>query len=448
MVYKRFYTGVLIRVVLLVVTCLAFSWAYIIYQDWLISLNGIALLLFETFLLIRYVNRTNRDLAQFFLSVKNEDTTLSYTKKSYGHSFDNLYKQLDRLNEHIRNIKTDLVNQELFNKIIISHINTGIMVIDANGKVTLHNLALSNLFSIPVINSVFQLDNLKEGFSRLFLNISPGQRITHKIPVRESMKEILIRASEYRTKDQSFKLISVQDIRPELDEKEMESWQKLIRILTHEITNSIGPINSTINTIADFFILNDHGVKELVQLNQKNINDTVKGIQIIRERSSGLLDFVQRFRDLTLIPKPNRVKIPVVNLFDHIKTLMTDDLYTNGISLTCVPAINDLCFSADKSMVEQVMINLVRNASESGCKKIHLEAGSDENRIWVKVGDDGRGIERENIENIFVPFFTTKETGSGIGLSLSREIMRLHGGTIDVNSEPGKGTVFTLNFKI
>ena len=362
MVFKRFYMVVLIRVILLMITCLILAWSAVNYHDLLISLNIIAFIILQAILLIRYVNRTNRELAQFFLSISNEDTSVSYLKKSHDKSFTKLYEQLDRLNEHVRKIKTDLANQELFNKIIISHISTGIMVINPDGRVKLHNLALSKLLAIPVISNVNQLNNIEPGLPELFLTINPGEGITKKVRIGGTLKELLIRTSGYRENENDYKLISVQDIKPELDDKEMESWQKLIRILTHEITNSIGPINSTIDTIADFFISeNEGGIRQLSRLNQKTIDDTVKGIRIIRERSTGLLDFVQQFRDLTLIPGPKPVCISVRSLFDHVSGLMREDLVTKGIVLSSRIDPDDLEINADKPMVEQVLIKRVKN---------------------------------------------------------------------------------------
>lgn len=447
MIFKRFYTGVWIRVILLVITCLLFTFALEEYHDLLIQINIGALIILQTVLLIRYVNRANRDLAQFFLSVKNEDTSLSYPKDSYGRSFERLYEQLDRLNEHIHRVKTDLVNQELFNKIIINHINTGILVADPTGKVKLHNLALSKIMDIPVIANIHQLDKIDPGFSEILSGIEAGQRITRKVSIKGKMTALLLRASEYRVHEEALKLISVQDIKPELDDKEMESWQKLIRILTHEITNSIGPINSTIDTIADFFIKSDEGaLKEPGEFTPKTLSDTVRGIHIIRERSSGLLDFVQQFRELTLLPRPKKIKIRIHSLFDHVKTLLKEDLEMKGILISGLVHYDDLFILADKSMIEQVLINLVRNAAEAGSNTIALEAFSGEKYLTITITDDGKGINQEDMENIFVPFYTTKESGSGIGLSLSREIMRLHRGTITVISESGRGTTFTLTF--
>ena len=261
------------------------------------------------------------------------------------------------------------------------------------------------------------------------------------------MTALLIRASEYTEHDESLKLISMQDIKPELDENEMESWQKLIRILTHEITNSIGPINSTIDTIADFFILGNSGeLKEPGQLTLKNVSDTVRGIHIIRERSSGLLQFVQQFRELTLLPRPNKARIPVHTLFEHVKMLLKEDLDMKGIKISGDVYNDHLSVMADKPMIEQVLINLVQNAAEAGSKSIILEAVSREKNTTITITDDGKGIGTDDLENIFVPFYTTKESGSGIGLSLSREIMRLHQGTITVNSESERGSIFTLTF--
>ncbi len=233
--------------------------------------------------------------------------------------------------------------------------------------------------------------------------------------------------------------------------KELESWQKLIRILTHEIMNSISPISSTIKTIKEFLSTNSKKAKSINDIEQEIIDDSVNGLNIIEERSDGLVDFVEKFRSLTLQPKPIFRQFSIKELFENIKLLMTKELNENNILLEIEVIPESLALTADKKLVEQILINLVNNSIQAfdntKDRRITLRALYIANKnVVIQVIDNGTGISDENMERIFVPFFATKYKGSGIGLSLSREIMRLHNGKIRVRSVPEKETVFTLEF--
>jgi signal transduction histidine kinase len=355
---------------------------------------------------------------------------------------------LARINQHIQKIKIDLYNQEAFNKLIISQVDIGIIVIDQHGSVKLFNEAALDLLDLKVFTNLRQLNKIQEDLKELIVYMEPGSSKTIKLIINDKTRQILFRVNFYKRQDEFFKLISFQDIKRELDINEMESWQKLIRILTHEITNSIGPINSTIDTISGFFVDDKTSViRTADRVDQKTIDNTVKGIGIIKERSEGLLDFVQQFRDLTLIPKPKFTKISLMDMFTGLQLLFQEDLKRKDINLSTDLYPQNLLLLADRSLIDQVLINLFRNAIEAGGKTINLKArAEDGGRVVIRVKDDGRGIDGETIENIFVPFYTTKTDGSGIGLSLSREIMRMHNGTISVISSPGKGSEFEMVF--
>jgi len=373
---------------------------------------------------------------------------LTYKRKQSGKTFDHLYDQLARINEHIQKIKIDLYNQEAFNKLIISQVNIGIIVVDQHGTVKLLNEAALTLLDLKVFTNMKQLNKIQGDLKELIVKMEPESSKTIKLVINDKICQILFRVNFYKRQDEFFKLISFQDIKKELDIKEMESWQKLIRILTHEITNSIGPINSTIDTISGFFVDDETSMTRTAdRLDQKTIDNAVKGIGIIKDRSEGLLDFVQKFRNLTLIPKPGLAKISLRDMFTSMQLLLQEDLKGKDVKLSIDIDPENLMLLADRSLIEQVLINLLRNAIEAGGKTLNLKARAEDGGcVVIRVQDDGRGIDEETIENIFVPFYTTKSDGSGIGLSLSREIMRMHNGSISVISSPGKGSEFEMVF--
>jgi signal transduction histidine kinase len=373
---------------------------------------------------------------------------LTYKRKRSGKTFEHLYDQLERINEHIQKIKIDLYNQEAFNKLIISQVDIGIIVVDQHGTVKLLNEAALTLLDLKVFTNMKQLNKIQGDLKELIVKMEPESSKTIKLVINDKICQILFRVNIYKRQDEFFKLISFQDIKKELDIKEMESWQKLIRILTHEITNSIGPINSTIDTISGFFVDDETSMtRKADRLDQKTIDNAVKGIGIIKDRSEGLLDFVQKFRDLTLIPKPGIAKISLRDMFTSMQLLLQEDHKGKDVNLSIDIDPENLMLLADRSLIEQVLINLLRNAIEAGGKTLNLKAmAEDGGCVVIRVQDDGRGIDEETIENIFIPFYTTKSDGSGIGLSLSREIMRMHNGSISVISSPGKGSEFEMVF--
>jgi len=449
MVYNKFTLGIIIRILVLVITIFVFAFLLYEYNDVLINFNFAALLILETYFLIRYVNRTNTILTNFFIAVSNSDTMLSFKRKHAGKSFTTLYDQLDRINNHVQQVKIDLNNQENFNKLIINQVNIGIIVIDDNGSVKLLNDAVFKLLDLQVFTHLKQLNKILDGFDELILKIEPESQKIIRVVIGNDIRQFLFRINLYKQQSQMFRLISFQDIKFELDIKEMESWQKLIRVLTHEITNSIGPINSTIDTISNFFV-DDTTLsnKTIGELDQKVIDNAVKGIGIIKDRSVGLLNFVQKFRDLTLIPIPEIVEVGLKDLFERVKLLFKESLVDRKVELNIKVEPESLAIMGDKVMIEQVIINLLKNAIEAGGEKININANrSIEDKVIVSIWDNGRGMEEDTLENIFVPFFTTKQEGSGIGLSLSREIMRIHKGSISVSSTPGAGSKFELFFK-
>jgi nitrogen fixation/metabolism regulation signal transduction histidine kinase len=249
-------------------------------------------------------------------------------------------------------------------------------------------------------------------------------------------------------RDVKFKLVSLQNIQSELEEKEMEAWQNLVRVLTHEIMNSIAPISSLAATIREDVASKNKGDEPILR---EDLDDYLMGISTIEKRSEGLINFVSDFRSLAHIPTPKFTAIQISGLFERVELLLKTQLDVQQIKLTTSIAPADLLLFADCSLIEQVMINLTQNAihavEESKVKNILLKAYIDENgKIIIEVTDSGKGIEEEALSKIFIPFFTTKKKGSGIGLSLSKQILRRHKGNIQVKSKIEEGTTFKLIF--
>jgi len=278
-----------------------------------------------------------------------------------------------------------------------------------------------------------------------------GQKEIIRLVRHGKILNLSVRASTFTLEKDKYKIVSLHDIKTELEEQEVESWQKLVRILTHEIMNSTIPITNMVGLARDFLVDDDGNPKEIPGLEKEEIDDLVESLSTAENRSKGLVKFVQTTKDLARIPEPTISEIRVDELFNRLKGFYKNDLKQLKIDFKIILCKPGLVINADLEMIEQVLINLVKNAIEavedSSRPKIKIMADQNDNQaVVIRVIDNGPGIPEENIENIFIPFFSTKKEGSGIGLSLSRQIMKLHRGRIEVETEPEAGTAFILEF--
>jgi two-component system nitrogen regulation sensor histidine kinase NtrY len=321
-----------------------------------------------------------------------------------------------------------------------------------DGNIELINTAAKRLFNISYLRNISQLKKINPELPVKLKEITAGAQLLLNLKINNELLKISVKATLFRIEKKEIKLLSFQNIKTELEENELDSYQKLIRILTHEIMNSTGPILSSISTIKEFLTEKKTGItKNLKQISQELLDDSVKGLNIVEERSSGLVDFVEKFRSLTLLPKPAFRNIMISDLLKDIELLMKAECKRQNIRLTVDVLPENLSVTADKKLIEQVIINLITNSIQALTnqpdKEIIIKAfRNKDDKLTMQLIDNGPGIPDSELENIFVPFYTTKEKGSGIGLSLSRQIMRLHNGLISLKSEPGIKTVATLEF--
>jgi signal transduction histidine kinase len=319
------------------------------------------------------------------------------------------------------------------------------------GKVDIYNKAARKYFNVQQPQQLSSLKLNNDELFEIINTIKPGQEILHKMKIENLLQSILVKATELKFENNKIKLVSLQDITNELDKKELESWQRLIRVLTHEIMNSISPITSLTGVISGYFKKKgDDSPIPLENIDRQIVSKTLSGLNTIEETGKGLLDFVDKYRSLTSLPKPDFCRFTIESLFSKCKLLMESSISENIIITTSVNP-EEISIIADYAQIEQTLINLIKNAVEAINGKesgtIHLNAFNSDEGTFIQVEDNGIGIPRDIIEDIFVPFYTTKKNGSGIGLSLSKQIMKNHDGTISVNSEPDKGSVFTLKFQ-
>ncbi len=450
MISRNLYYNLVFRVLLIVILSLLAGWVVAMKGSWLLVVLTSFVILLVIFNLIGYLNGTNRKISYFLDSVKNDDSTLSFPTHVNDITIKELHEGFNNVNKQIQQLKIESRQQEQYYQTLLEHVATGILTFDPQGFVIHANTALKKMLSVEVLTHINQLERINRNLFQAIRNIKPFEQKLVSVATKRGTIQLSVKASSFKLKDNELIMLSLQDIRNELDEKELDSWMKLIRVLMHEIMNSIAPITSLSESLCKYYMVEGRTARP-EELTEATINTTLRGLNVIREQGNGMMQFVESYRKLTRLPKPELKLFNVFDLFDRIKVLYASLANSEKVRLTITINPPTIELLADENLISQVMINLLKNALEANENnpdgKIHVFAGlNSEQRIEIRVADNGRGIPDEIIEQIFVPFFTTRENGSGIGLSLSRQIMRLHGGTLQVRSIPGKETVFSMVF--
>jgi two-component system, NtrC family, nitrogen regulation sensor histidine kinase NtrY len=397
------------------------------------------------------VERTNRKLTQFLDSIRHSDFASSFSDKGKGKSFRELNRAFNEVIEDFK--KTRAEKEEHFNYLqtVVQHVSIGIIAFRRDGKVDLINNASKHLLRISNLRLISDLEKIKPDLPEILLKMKAGEKHLCKMFIEDELLQISVYATEFRMRGEEYVLISLQNISTELDEKEVESWQKLIRVLTHEIMNSITPISSLISTTREMLFLEDGNDLTMNQLDQEDLENVLAALKTIQNRSQGLLNFVEIYRNLTRIPKPNFRHFPVSEIFERAETLLKPKFEQLGITFITKTIPSDLMVTADPDLIDQVTINLLLNAidavKDSPAPQVSMLASQNQNgRTIIDVADNGCGIKPDILDKIFMPFFTSKREGNGIGLSLSRQMMYLHKGNITVKSKQDEGSIFTLVF--
>ncbi|NOR73786.1 MAG: hypothetical protein GQ525_01370 [Draconibacterium sp.] len=450
MISKNLYVQILIRILLLVVFALLFGWFIFGKNQYLFSILSAFGIIIVTTNFIRFINKTNRQLFYFFDAIQNEDSTLSFPMNTNNKTLGDLNKSLIKVNKLIQQIHIENRQQEQYFQALLEHAAAGIMTFNKNGFVLHSNSSLKRLFSLEVFTHLNQLDRVDHRLFTAIKNIQPSEQKLVTINNKQGTIQLLIKASLFISDKKELVLLSIQDIKNELDEKELDSWRKLIRVMMHEIMNSITPITSLSGSLAGYFY-NKGQVKSPEEIDEKTIETTIRGLEVIKEQGKGLISFVESYRKLTKLPQPNKKPFVVKNLIENIQILSGTFKYAEHIKVSHEIKPEKLEILGDEKMISQVLINLVKNAFQANATNINAKV-----KIVAKIGESGRpeihiidngpGISEEILDKIFIPFFTTKESGSGIGLSLSRQIMLLHGGNLKVISYPEISTSAILSF--
>jgi len=442
----RFRTNLVIRVLLLSLGLAGMLYAWPDNQL-LVFLSGL-LALGSLLSIMYFVDQTNRDLVGFLTSIKYNDFTATSTAEHRGKSFGELYEAFNLINRKFQEVRADKEANHQFLQTIVEQIEIGLLCYNEAGEVRLMNKALQRMLRKSFLLHVDGLEQVDPQLLAAIRDSREGKRDLVKITIDNRLLQLAVLTSELRLQDERLFLVSIKNIQNELEEQELDAWQKLIRILTHEIMNSVAPITSLSGTIEA--MLSDEPVPDT-----QTLQDIRQSVQVIQRRGEGLLAFTETYRSLTRIPPPNFQEVSVDKLLERIATLFHTQAHQQGVALHLHKYPSELNLQADPYLLEQVIINLAKNALDAltdasspvSEPAIHLHVNRNkQGQVIIQVVDNGPGITPAELEQIFVPFFTTKAEGSGIGLSLSRQIIRAHKGTIEVQSVVGEGTVVQLVF--
>ncbi len=347
-------------------------------------------------------------------------------------------RQFNRTLNRLRGIfdkeRHEIIEQEKYFGLMLDHVRTGVVVIEENGRINYCNSTALALLGIATFGHIRQLKPVSESLYEAFQTVAEGSHEERASYYNESGKiTISLTASKARIGKNEVKVIAFNDISSEIAENEQQSWSKLIRVLTHEIMNTVTPIASLSETLLKF----------------ENVDEEVRsGLDTISQSSRSLIRFVESYRNLTRVAPPVKKAFFMRDLADRVINLTREQAVISGAVCTYVEKSDDVLLYADEGQITQILINLVKNAIQADARNIIITSEINlSEHIIINVTNDGRPISKESQEEIFVPFYTTKQEGTGIGLSLSRQIMRLHNGTLNLTRSDRNGTVFTLLFK-
>ncbi|MCW9706921.1 sensor histidine kinase [Fodinibius salsisoli] len=452
---KKFRFTVTWRIILL--TAILLLWCYLLVRTKYyvsIGLLGV-LIIWQVMTLIRYVEQTNRKLSRFLNSIRYSDFSLSFQKHRSGGSFAELDDAFSTVINEFKKERAEKEENYQYLQTVVQHIGIGLICFKSNGAIELLNPATKRLFNIPSLRDIKEIKEISASLFKTITNLQSGNRTLVRVLLENRTLQLAVSATTFRMRGDGYKLISLQNIHSELEDKEMEAWQNLTDVLAHEIMNSITPIASLSNTIQILINQQTTQRNETYHVSSQALDDVQEALATINKRSQGLMHFVNSYRDFTQIPEPDPQPFRILELLRRVKNLNKGEAMSQNVAISVESTPEDLEITADPHLIEQVLINLIKNAfrilKQTSVPRISLTSRIDkQGHAIIEVKDNGPGIKPENKQKIFIPFFSTNhsvsQSGSGIGLSLSRQIMHKHEGQLTVSSDEKTGTTFTLRF--
>jgi two-component system, NtrC family, nitrogen regulation sensor histidine kinase NtrY len=449
MAFNSFRARIGLRALLLVATIGVATWGWLVV-GWLVTpIVSAVIALLLTIELVWYVERGQREFAAFLSSMLHEDFSTPPAAQNRGTSFDELESVYLQLSDEFKRLNLQKAANYQYLEAVVEHLGVALICLDEVGQVVMINEPARRLFDLPHAHWLQGLARFDERLPALVGRLRQGGRELLQVRQGGEVLQLVLYATEFSLLDRRYKLVSFQNIRDELERREVESWQKLIRVLTHEIMNSVTPIISLSKLVQEEL----QAVGEGGALPAESRADLLRSVNAVHSRSSGLLEFVNAYRSFANVPVPDFQQVDVALLLQRMRSLMDGYVAARGISLQVESGAGEARIRVDPRQVEQVLINLVRNAAEALAGRpepsIRVCAALDErDRVRMEVIDNGTGIDPAHIDNIFVPFFSTKRGGTGVGLSISRQLVHANKGFISARPGNAGGSVFTIVFPI
>ena len=448
MVLDRFNIGIFIQILLIALVGMLLTTA--LSKDFMqMTTAGLLLIWTGQILFLNfYVNRIHRDVFRFMEALRNQDATQFFHYKRTGKYFRKLYALFNEITGNFRLVRIEKEMENQFFRETIRQSASGIMASDDQGNIILVNRTALDLLGMERIANLNDLITVHPGLAGILSNDKAKDHRV-KIFTKGKMVHVAVKSSGIKLRETEANIYSFLDITREMDRSELEAWQKLIRVLNHEITNSVVPIHVLASSLYEMYEERqeqDRGEDTESQL----MDRTILGLKTIVKRSKGLAEFIDTFRNFTSIEEPDIKSIRISELFDHVLSLMAGELEKNGVKTSTDISPVNLEIPADEKLIEQTLINLLKNSIQAKTEKdtplIMLKGYKSDEKVYIEVTDNGKGIPAEIIDDVFTPFYTTRKDGSGIGLSLARQVMQMHNGSIRVSSEENRYTTFTLDF--
>ena len=403
------------------------------------------IVVYQLYLIYRNQFMLYREVDQFSQALYYRDFSRNFNSNSIS-ELKPLYSNFNDISRLFQQVSREKETQYQYLQKILELVNTGILSYESDsGEIIWMNESLKIMLDRPYFKNIQSFSKRDENLYRDIISLKPGESKIATIFAKKMSVKTLLSATAFQTNGKKYQLIAFQNINEALDETESRAWQKLLSVLTHEIMNSIAPISSLADTIKNRLGSLDKRLDA-----ENSLGDLELGISTIKKRSEGLLKFAETYRNLNKITKPNVQPLYVRDLFENLHSLMQPTLLQKNIELEIILKDPNLLFEADITLVEQVLINLLVNGIEAvkgiAEPRIILYGERSNEKTIIKIIDNGVGIDEEVLDKIFIPFFSTRKTGSGIGLTLCKQIMMLHNGNIQAVSKPGEGTSFILQF--
>jgi two-component system nitrogen regulation sensor histidine kinase NtrY len=444
MIFRNYIGQLLVRVLLLFLLLCVGAYGIVSFK-YIYAFFALPFVIYFIYSIIHQYNKVQQEVKEFSEAVKYRDFSRHYAVQSAPSNVQTLRKGFNDINNTFKTINRERETQYYYLQQILELVGTGILSYDLDtGDTGWVNESLKDMLAIPYIKSIHSLEKREKQLYQEIIDLKSGDKKVVTIIKDQQKVKLQLMASILRSENKVYKLVAFQNVSDAMDESESNAWSKLLNVMTHEIMNSVAPISSLADTLKN-------RIKDLKTSpsNAYNLDDLELGIDTIKRRSEGLLKFTESYRSLNRITKLEMQKVSVYDLFENLNTLMLPTLDKRAIELDIILRDINLTIDVDVNLLEQVLINLLVNAIEAVKDQplpiISLSAEVQaNNKTVLKVSDNGVGMSAELMEKIFIPFFSTRKTGSGIGLSLCKQIMLMHKGNIQVQSTEGKGTVFIL----